>query len=156
MAANDLLEQALRIAHANPIATLSTQSLRHPGYPFGSVVQFVFDSAGYPILLLSRMAQHSQNLVADPKCALTIAEAAPPSDALVAGRISLLGDIEVISEPASVQDTFLAAHPDAAQWAGFGDFNFYRLHVRAAYLVAGFGVMGWINSEQWRSAFTEI
>ncbi len=156
MATNQLHDQALQIARANSVATLSTLSLRYPGYPFGSVVQYTLDDSGHPILLLSNMAQHTQNLAANPKCALTIAEAVQPADAVVAGRLSLLADVEVIHNAASVQDRFLAAHPDAAQWVDFGDFNFFRLNVQAVYLVAGFGVMGWINSPEWRDAFTNI
>ena len=43
------------------IVVLSTHSLEHPGYPFGSVVPYVLDQEGLPLLLLSRLPQHTKN-----------------------------------------------------------------------------------------------
>jgi putative heme iron utilization protein len=48
-----------------PVATLSTVSRKHPGFPFGSLMPFALDSAGRPIFLISNMAMHTQNLKAD-------------------------------------------------------------------------------------------
>lgn len=52
---------------------LSTHSQAHPGYPFGSVVPYCLDNVGFPLLLLSHLAQHTRNLMAEPRCALTLA-----------------------------------------------------------------------------------
>jgi Pyridoxamine 5'-phosphate oxidase len=49
-----------------PVAALSTLSRKHPGFPFGSLMPFALDSAGWPIFLISNMAMHTQNLRADP------------------------------------------------------------------------------------------
>src|SRR6202041_4166874 len=51
-----------------PIATLSTLARKHSGFPFGSLMPFVLDSAGRPIFLISSMAMHTQNLKADRRC----------------------------------------------------------------------------------------
>src|SRR6202041_3655587 len=51
-----------------PIATLSTLTRKHSGFPFGSLMPFVLDSAGRPIFLISSMAMHTQNLKADRRC----------------------------------------------------------------------------------------
>ena len=47
---------------------------------------------------------------------------------------------------------YLAANPEAAQWASFGDFQFYRMEIVEVYVVAGFGAMGWVDAQQLASA----
>ena len=42
------------------IATLSTISRKHTGFPFGSLMPFALDAAGRPILLISSMAIDSE------------------------------------------------------------------------------------------------
>jgi putative heme iron utilization protein len=39
---------------------------------------------------------------------------------------------------------FLRHHPDAALYAGFGDFHFYRVSLERTHLVGGFGRIRWI------------
>jgi putative heme iron utilization protein len=43
---------------------------------------------------------------------------------------------------------FLARHPDAALYAGFKDFGFYRVAVERAHLVGGFGKICWIDGAE--------
>ena len=43
---------------------------------------------------------------------------------------------------------FLARHPDAAVYAGFKDFHFYRVAVERAHLVAGFGKIRWLEAAE--------
>ena len=43
---------------------------------------------------------------------------------------------------------FLARHPDAALYAGFKDFGFYRIAVERAHLVGGFGKIRWIEAAE--------
>jgi hypothetical protein len=40
---------------------------------------------------------------------------------------------------------FVARHPSAELYAGFGDFRLYRMTVARAHLVAGFGRIHWIE-----------
>lgn len=144
MAEPTLGELARRLAASQKTATLCTMSRRLPGHPFGSVVQYALDSAGMPVLLISSMAMHSKNLAADPKSSLMIQESVPPDSALVAARLTLVGEFH-LADAAEVRDAFLERHPDAAQWVDFGDFAFYRLRMADAYYVGGFGVMGWVS-----------
>lgn len=46
---------------------LSTHPVDTPGYPFGSIVPYCLDRRGYPEILISRIAQHTKNIQADPK-----------------------------------------------------------------------------------------
>jgi putative heme iron utilization protein len=47
---------------------------------------------------------------------------------------------------------FLARHPDAATYAAFKDFQFYRLAVERAHLVAGFGKIRWLSAAELMAA----
>ena len=52
----------------------------------------------------------------------------------------------------AVRDLYLEANPESASWASFGDFQFYRLELLDIYFVAGFGAMGWVSPDTFRSA----
>ena len=51
---------------------LSTHSKAMPGFPFGSVVPYCLDAEGRPLILISRIAQHTHNLGQDAKCSLDV------------------------------------------------------------------------------------
>ena len=48
------------------------------GWPFGSVVPYVLDPHGDPLVFLSDLAEHTRNLQADPRASLLVAEASDP------------------------------------------------------------------------------
>ena len=129
-------------------ATLSTLSRRDDGtlYPFGSLVAAATDARGFPLLLLSSLAEHTKNLVGSPHASLMFADHTS-DDPLENARVTLLGEVKRVADDdvASVRDAYLARHPEAAMYAGFKDFAFYRLEVTEIRMVAGFGRMGWID-----------
>jgi putative heme iron utilization protein len=43
---------------------------------------------------------------------------------------------------------FLCRHPDAALYAGFKDFHFYRVELERAHLVSGFGNIRWLDAAE--------
>jgi putative heme iron utilization protein len=47
---------------------------------------------------------------------------------------------------------YLERHPSARYWIDFSDFAFFRLDVTDVYFVGGFGVMGWVSADDYRSA----
>lgn len=132
-------------------AILSTHSAKYAGYPFGSVAPFVLDQAGQPLLLISTIAEHTKNLIADCKASLLVfAEA---DDLQANARLTLIGDVEQTDK----SDPFLRARylryfPSAEQYFTAHDFYFYRMHIRQARYIAGFGSMSWMNGEELQSA----
>ena len=50
----------------------------------------------------------------------------------------------------------MARQPDAAAYAGFRDFNLYRVSVERAHLVAGFGRIHWVDGAAVRLGQTAI
>jgi heme iron utilization protein len=73
----------------------------------------------------------------DPLCSLLFAEVGS-GDPLLHPRVSVSGHAERTGDD-QARRRFLARHPDAALYAGFTDFAFWRVTVRSAHLVAGFG-----------------
>jgi putative heme iron utilization protein len=147
-------ERVRTLLHVGRIGSLSTQSRRHPGHPFGSVVSYGVLPDGSPTLLLSSLAVHTENLLADPHASLLVVEPGAESEALARGRATLVGRIEPIDQAAddAVREDYLARHAIARGWVGFRDFAFYRLDVASVYYVAGFGVMGWVEQADYRRA----
>jgi putative heme iron utilization protein len=109
---------------------------------------FALDSAGRPIFLVSDMAMHTQNLKANPRCSLFVAQASADGDPLGAARATLVGNAEPVpdGEIASARETYLARHESSRYWVDFADFSFFRLEPIDLYYVGGFGVMGWVDA----------
>lgn len=136
------------------VGTLSSLSRKHPGFPFGSLMPFALDPEGRPIFLISGMAMHTQNLKADPRCSLFVAQASPDGDPLGSARATLIGPAEQVKadELISVRATYLARHENSRYWVDFADFSFFRLQPNDLYYVGGFGVMGWVEAQQYENA----
>ncbi|MDX8391256.1 MAG: DUF2470 domain-containing protein [Mariprofundaceae bacterium] len=139
------------LLHAQNIATLCTQSSLHDGYPFGSMMPYALDVTDRPLFLISTMAVHTQNLLKNPKASLYVAETIAEGEPLGTARLSLIGEVSQ-TEDEGVRDCYLAAHPNAAHWVDFDDFSFYRMQVEHAYFVGGFGVMGWVDRQQYKAS----
>jgi putative heme iron utilization protein len=136
------------------LATLSTLSRKHPGFPFGSLMPFALDLSGRPIFLISNMAMHTQNLKTDPRCSLFVGQAGADDDPLGAARATLIGQAEAIPEQdvAGVRENYLARHENSRYWVDFSDFSFFRLEPMDLYYVGGFGVMGWVDAKDYKQA----
>jgi putative heme iron utilization protein len=99
-----------------------------------------------PILLLSRLAVHTENLDRDARASLLLT--APPRDgetAMATIRLTLVGTAEPDPDPA-LRRAYLARHPDSAAYAGFADFRIFRFSIAKAHLVAGFGLIETIQA----------
>lgn len=147
-------ERARTIVHLGRTGALATHSRHASGYPFGSVAPYGVDASGRPTLLVSSLAMHTQNLIADSRASLLVQQAGFEDDPLAGGRVTLLGDVARVpdDEVEEVRADYLARHEGARAWAGFADFAFYRMEVRELYFVAGFGAMGWVGAAAYAAA----
>ena len=145
---------AKRLVAEQKMAVLSTNSKRHAGFPFGSVVGYAVDTDARPILLISSLAVHHRNLEADPRASLTMFEDEAQGDPTNAARVTLIGEVHPVpdNERPSAREAYLAKHPDATQWVDFGDFSLVRMEVKDLFFIAGFGSMGWIMPEDYTGA----
>ena len=98
---------------------------------------FATAADGAPLVLISRLAVHTKNILADPRVSLMIDER-KPGDPLQGARIMLLGAAAATDDP-DARRRYLDRQPEADMFAGFADFAFYRVTLKGAHLVAGFG-----------------
>ena len=146
-------EKVRTLLASERLGTLATQSQRHPGWPFASVMPYALDENAAPLFLISAMAIHTQNLVADPRASLLVMQSGAGADPLGSPRVTLLGNAVRISDVSeSLRAAYLERHPSARYWIDFSDFAFFRLDVTDVYFVGGFGVMGWVSADDYRSA----
>ena len=136
------------------IATLSTLSRRHAGFPFGSLMPYALDPEGRAIFLISNMAMHTQNLKADPRASLFVAQPAEGGDPLGAARATLIGQVKPVPERdiAFAREIYITTHENSRYWVDFADFGFFRLEPVHIYYVGGFGVMGWVEARDYEEA----
>lgn len=137
-----------------PTAVLSTHAV-DGGWPYGSLVLVATDMEGHPVLLISTLAQHTRNLLADARASLLFDGTVGLGERLTGARVTVLGEVAQCDQ-AEVRARFLARHPSAAGYADFGDFGFWRLTAQRAHLVAGFGRITWVEQDGLLPGFGDI
>jgi len=136
----------LRRSRQGALATLMAGS----GDPYCSLVNAASHPDGSPILLISRLALHTKNILGDARVSLMLDERAE-GDPLEGARIMLAGRAEEefdAEELAILRRRYLNAHPSAEAFADFKDFSFFRIRPAALHLVAGFGRIIDLKPEQ--------
>jgi putative heme iron utilization protein len=126
-------KKLLREGRSGALATLMAGA----GDPYCSLVNVATDASGAPLMLLSTLAIHTKNLKVDKRVSLMLDER-KHGDPLQGARVMLMGTCAKNSD-SSAPSAYLRRHPEAEQFAGFGDFAFYRMEIERAHLVAGFG-----------------
>src|ERR1700731_1405448 len=143
--AGHLARSLLRRCRQGALATLMAGS----GDPYCSLVNVASHPDGSPILLISRLALHTRNILGDSRVSLMLDERAE-GNPLEGSRIMLAGrggkastdDIEILRR------RYLNAHPSAEVFVYFKDFSFFRIRPSGAHLVAGFGRIVDLKPEQ--------
>jgi putative heme iron utilization protein len=126
----------LRRSRQGALATLMTGT----GDPYCSLVNLASHPDGSPILLISRLALHTRNILSDPRVSLMLDERSA-GDSLEGARIMLAGTAEEAhgEAVAALRQRYLSAHPSAEVFVNFKDFSFFQIRPKGAHLVAGFG-----------------
>jgi len=126
---------------------LSTHSKSMPGYPFGSVVPYCLDDEGRPLILISRIAQHTHNLQLDAKCSLLVGERGA-EDVQAVGRVTLMAEAEKITDGVRIEaaaQRYYRYFPESESYHSAHDFDFWVLKpVRYRY-IGGFGAIHWLD-----------
>jgi len=115
------------------------------------MMPFAVDQLGRPVFFISSMAMHTQNLLLDGRASLLITQPDVSGDPLGSARLTLVGTAKVAS-PNEVRDLYLSRYENARYWQDFTDFAYYRLEVEGVYFIGGFGVMGWVQVDDYASA----
>ena len=134
-------ETVRRLVRAADRAALGTLM---DGAPYASLVLTACDQRGAPLLLLSRLAQHTMNIDRDPRVSILFDATQGLDDPLTGARASVQGRAHRIEDKALLA-RYVARHPSAEAYVGFADFGLFRIAPGRAHLVAGFGRIHWIE-----------
>mmetsp|Transcript_45079 Transcript_45079/g.94529 ORF Transcript_45079/g.94529 Transcript_45079/m.94529 type:complete len:340 (-) Transcript_45079:299-1318(-) len=140
------------VQYNHGFAVMSTNSKANPGFPGGSVVGFAPDEEGRPVFIFSGMSTHTQDLLVDPRCSVTIAS--KEFKGAADGRVNLMGKVTLVppEEREAMKAVYLAKHPGAF-WVNFGDFNWFRMdEIVDIRFVGGFARAGSITPEEYKNA----
>lgn len=133
-----------RLLRLGAAAALGTQSASVEGYPFVSSLPYVLDGACRPLFLISGLAEHTRNLLANPRASLLVLEG--EGGRLDQGRATLLGRVLPATLDEGTQARYLRYRPEAADYLALGDFRFFRMEPDRARFIGGFGRMGWLDA----------
>ena len=133
---------------------LATQSLKFPGYPYASALPFCTDQQGRVVVLISHLAEHTQNADHDRHVSFLIA----PSGAALQeqARVTLIGDLAPAEDSflyplegyAAVAGRYLRYFPEGERYLSIGGFRFFVLEPLYLRYIAGFGSIHTIPGER--------
>ncbi len=135
--------EARKIVRACRSGSLATTD-RNDGSPYVSFCAIASDYEGHIVFLFSDLADHTKNIAENGRVSLLCEQASQLSNPQAGPRVTLVGEMEKVSDEDACL-LFMQAHPSAKMYAGFGDFNFYRLNVEKAHYVGGFGKAVWLD-----------
>ena len=139
------LTPVIHLLHSAQHSTLASQSLQMPGYPYATVLPNVLDDYHRPVLLISALAEHTKNILANGRVSISIVE--PGCDNVQAGaRLSIIGDAEQFEADEALKARYLRYQPDAEQYLML-DFTFFRIQPQRIRYIGGVGKMGWLEAD---------
>jgi putative heme iron utilization protein len=149
----DLAARARALVLAERTGVLSTLSVHRHGYPYGSVTPYALSCRRQPIILISSLAAHTKNLLADPRACLFVGDQRAADDPQAGARVSLLARAAPVpaEEQADARARYLARVPQAQRYFATHDFSLWELAVEELRLIAGFGKICWMDGAAIRS-----
>jgi putative heme iron utilization protein len=139
---------ARRLLNHQSAGVLSTHSVDVEGYPFGSITPYVVGYDGEPVMLISDIAQHTRNIKRNNKVSLTVFDRYE-HDPQAASRLTWIGDAELINpHDDGARGRYLRYFPSAQSYFETHDFSFYRIHLRRARFIGGFGEIYWVEPRE--------
>jgi putative heme iron utilization protein len=129
---------------------LSTHSIDLPGYPFGSITPYCINRDGQPVILISTIAQHTRNILADNKVSL-IAYDPQTDDTQAAGRVTYIANAVKIDDD-EMAERYYRFYPMSRNFHKTHDFNFYALDFVRVRYIGGFGEIYWIEKADFLKA----
>jgi putative heme iron utilization protein len=139
-------DEARRLVRHFRSGVLATQSLKFPGYPYASALPFCTDQQGRPVVLISHLAEHTQNADHNRRASFLVA----PSGAELQeqARVTLIGDLAP-TEDAAVAARYLRYFPEGERYLSIGGFRFFRLEPLSLRYIAGFGSIQTVSGKNY-------
>lgn len=138
---------ARKLLNHQSAGVLSTHSIDVEGYPFGSIAPYALNYDGEPAILISDIAQHTRNIKQNNKVSLTVFDP-QADDPQSGGRLTWIGDAEPVAlSDTETRDRYLRYFPASESYFETHDFSFYRIRLRRARFIGGFGQIFWIEPD---------
>lgn len=144
--------EARLVVRSHRSGVLSTYSVKHPGYPYGSALPHVTDHAGRPVVLISHLAEHTHNLETEPRASFIVC--ASGAELQAQPRVTLLGETRAVADQEAIAARYLRFFPDHEQYLQIGGFRFFALEPVQVRYIQGFGGLHWIAGDSYLAADT--
>jgi heme iron utilization protein len=149
---NEITNQVRNLLLSSDYGTLSSHSADCPGYPFASIVPVGFDDFNRPIILISRLAQHTRNIAENAKLSLFLSDAGQRGydDVQTCARMTILAQAQRLNldADANTVQRYCRFYEPAESYYKELDFDFYRLEPEKVRFIAGFGQIHWVGPDQ--------
>jgi hypothetical protein len=145
-------DAARALTLAESYGVLATISLELGGYPFGSVTPYCVDRMGHPIIYISPIAEHTKNIVADPRVSLTVIEKGDSDDVQSRGRVTVIANASQIEDDRDASERYFRYFPSARQYDRTHAFEFFRLEPVRIRFIGGFGQIFWLGPREFGKA----
>ena len=142
---------ARQLLRAHRYGALSTLSKKFDGHPFGSITPYLVDHDGSLLILVSALAEHTKNMLHDPRVSLITHNQDDPH-IQTQGRITVVGNAVADHDRDRCGKRYLRHFPEAQTYFDMPDFNFFRIAPLALRYIGGFGDIHWVKAENYRLA----
>jgi len=140
---------ARQLLRAHRYGALSTLSKKFDGHPFGSITPYLVDHDGSLLILVSALAEHTKNILHDPRVSLITHNQDDPH-IQTQGRITVVGNAMPEPDREHCGKRYLRYFPEAQTYFDMADFNFFRITPMALRYIGGFGDIHWVKAENYR------
>lgn len=140
---------ARQLLRAHRYGALSTLSKKFDGHPFGSITPYLVDHDGSLLILISALAEHTKNIVHDPRVSL-ITHNQEDAHIQTQGRLTVVGTAALEKERELAGKRYLRYFPEAQTYYDMPDFQFYRIVPLALRYIGGFGDIHWVKADRYQ------
>lgn len=140
--------EARQLLRAHRYGALCTLSKKFGGHPFGSITPYLVDHDGSMLILISTLAEHTRNILADPRVSL-ITHSQDNPHIQAQGRATVVGEARIVAEREQTGRRYLRYFPEARSYFAMHDFSFYRIVPQAVRYIGGFGNIHWVKAEDY-------
>ncbi len=142
---------ARQLLRAHRYGALSTLSKKFDGHPFGSITPYLVDHDGSLLILISALAEHTKNILHDPRVSLITHNQNDPH-IQTQGRITVIGDAVLEPDRDRYGKRYLRYFPEAQTYFAMHDFDFFRIMPLALRYIGGFGDIHWVKADNYAVA----
>jgi len=140
--------EARQMLRAHRYGALCTLSKKFDGHPFGSITPYLVDHDGSLIILISTLAEHTKNILHDPRLSL-ITHNQDSQNIQAQGRVTVVGTAQIMTDKDTAGTRYLRYFPEAQSYFDTHDFSFYRIMPQSIRYIGGFGKIHWVEADSY-------